>query len=177
VGWKEKPQISGKKILPFKIVDPARNNRNKTCVPLFSLKAAAGKFSESQDVEPAAWVQIQTSPKLREGMFVAQVVGKSMEPLIPDGSYGLFTSPIHGSREGKILLVQHHAIHDLDTGGTYAVKKYTSEKEVWEGGWKHSSIVLRPLNPAYEPIAINAEDAKDLRVIAEWLEILRPKKG
>ena len=31
------------------------------------------------------WVELDTGRTLREGMFVAKVVGKSMEPRIPDG--------------------------------------------------------------------------------------------
>jgi len=159
--------------LPFRKLSDKEAKPYKNGVPLYSLKAAAGKFSEAQEVEPEAWVEFKTSHKLREGMFVAQVVGKSMEPAIPDGSYCLFTSPVQGTRQGKILLVQHHAIHDPDTGGTYTVKKYTSEKNTAKDGtWHHESITLKPLNPDYDSMTIGREEAEDLKVIAEWLEIL-----
>ena len=39
--------------------------------------------------------------RLRPGMFVAQVVGKSMEPAIPDGSYCLFAAPGRGHAPGQ----------------------------------------------------------------------------
>ena len=49
-------------------------------------------------------------------MFVAQVVGKSMEPVIPDGAYCLFASPVTGTRQGKTVLVQLRNGADPETG-------------------------------------------------------------
>lgn len=61
-------------------------------------------------------------------MFVAQVVGRSMEPRISDGGWCLFESPVEGGRRGHVVLVQHRDIDDPETGGGYAVKRYESEK-------------------------------------------------
>src|SRR5262249_40310157 len=87
------------KIQPkLQIVQPRSEDRYVTCVPLVPLKAAAGAFSDPQHVEDDnwEWVAIDSKRRLRPGMFVAQVVGKSMEPVIPDGSYCLFTAPVTG---------------------------------------------------------------------------------
>lgn len=106
-------------------------------------------------------------------MFVAQVVGKSMEPRIPDGSYCVFRAWPEGSRQGKIVLVQHHEISDPDTGGRYTVKVYQSQKESdGFGGWHHTEIKLEPVNPDYEPIAITDSEENEVRVIAELVEVL-----
>ena len=53
-------------------------------MPLVPLKAAAGAFSDPQHVEDDnwEWVTVDAKRRLRPGMFVAQVVGKSMEPAI-----------------------------------------------------------------------------------------------
>jgi hypothetical protein len=115
--------------LPFRKTDPPDADRYRTCVPLFPLQAAAGVFGPVQTVEPDGWAEIETARKLRPGMFVAHVVGHSMEPRIPDGSWCLFVAPVEGSRQGRIVLVQHRDIHDPETGGTYTVKKYRSTKE------------------------------------------------
>jgi len=47
-----------------------------------SLKAAAGNFGDpSGDLSAdAEWVQIDSRHRPKKGMFVAKVVGKSMEP-------------------------------------------------------------------------------------------------
>ncbi|MBK8179281.1 MAG: helix-turn-helix transcriptional regulator, partial [Planctomycetes bacterium] len=83
----------------LKIVRPAGADRYRTCVPLVPLKAAAGGFGDPQFVEEGQWdwVEVDSRRPLRAGMFVAQVVGKSMEPRIPDGSYCLFQTPVTGS--------------------------------------------------------------------------------
>jgi phage repressor protein C with HTH and peptisase S24 domain len=77
-------------------------------VPLVPLKAAAGAFSDLQHIEEDGleWVELGSRRRLRPGMFVAQVVGRSMEPTIPDGSWCLFRGPVEGTRQGKTVLVQ-----------------------------------------------------------------------
>jgi SOS-response transcriptional repressor LexA len=160
-------------ILPFKKVEGKPEEQFRSCVPLMSLKAAAGGFGETVDVQPEAWVEPNTNRKLDRGMFVAQVVGHSMEPLIPDGSYCLFRSPVVGSRNGRIVLVQHHEIHDPESGGSYTIKKYESEKILSEdGSWRHTQIKLEPINPAFTPISLNEKSEGEVRVIAEFVEVL-----
>lgn len=166
--------------LPFKRVEPTGANKFKTCIPLVTLRVAAGALGESQDAgmatlwEATEWVAPAAGTRLEEGMFVAQVRGKSMEPRIPDDAYCLFRKPSAGSRQGRFLVVQHHAIHDPDYGGSYTLKKYRSEKVVdpETGQWQHALVVLEPLNPAFAPIEIAANDEEEFRVIAEFVEVL-----
>lgn len=141
-------------------------------LPLYSLRAAAGKFGEGQDVQEEGWVEVP-GRRLREGMFVAQVVGKSMEPRIPDGSYCVFRAPVEGTRQDKIVLVQHHQIYDPETGGRYTVKRYRSRKVAAEGDtWEHAEIRLEPLNPEFQPIVLRDVSEGDIRVVAEWVSLL-----
>ena len=107
-------------------------------------------------------------------MFVTKVTGKSMEPLISDGSYCLFRTPVVGSRNNKIVLVQHNSITDPDTGGKYTVKKYTSKKRQGEDdSFVHEEITLHPLNSAYDPINIPDSEQGEFMVIAEFIKVLR----
>ena len=161
---------------PFQRVEPKPEDRFRTCVPLYTLKAAAGAFGADQHVEPDGWVVPRTSRPLAEGMFVAQVVGRSMEPGIPDGAWCLFQSPVTGSRQGRVVLVQHQSIQDPEAGGSYTVKRYESEKE--PGGedgdaWRHKVIRLLPENPDFDPIVLTEVDEDDVSVVAELLEVLR----
>ncbi|MHB0928821.1 MAG: type I restriction enzyme subunit R domain-containing protein [Candidatus Nanopelagicales bacterium] len=158
---------------PLRRVNPAEKDKYRTCVPLYTLKAAAGVFGDSQAVEPDGWVEPNTQRRLRTGMFVAQVVGRSMEPKIPDGGWCLFSSPVEGSRQGRIVLVQHRDIHDPETGGSYTVKRYESQKEVdGSGGWRHSEIRLVPENSDFAPIVLREGIDDVLRVIAEVVDVL-----
>lgn len=168
-----KPQVRVATVLPFRGREPDEDEKYRTCLPVYSLKAAAGKFGEGQDVEGEGWVDVDIGRKLDDRMFVAQVVGKSMEPRVPDGSYCVFSAHPAGSRQGKVVLVQHHDIHDLETGGKYTVKVYESEKVVnKDGTWKHSVIRLKPLNPDHEPIQLRDVDEGSVVVIAELVSVL-----
>lgn len=164
---------------PFRSVEPSDEQKYRSCVPLYTLKAAAGPFGDAQAVEPDGWAELYVPRKLRPGMFVAQVVGHSMEPFIPDGVWCLFAAPVTGSRQGRIVLVQHRDIHDPETGGSYTVKRYRSQKTLFgdrmasdEGTWHHSVIYLEPLNPDYQPIVLKDVGEGEVRVIAELVEVL-----
>jgi type I restriction enzyme R subunit len=163
----------------FSIVRPLAEDRYATCVPLVTLKAAAGAFSSPQDAEEEfqTWVTVESKHRLRPGMFVAQVVGKSMEPRIPDGAWCLFVGPVEGSRQGRVLLVQHRDIRDPDTDARLTVKRYESEKVVdAEGSWLHSIIRLLPINPAYQPIVLKDIEEGEVSVVAELIEVLSSKR-
>lgn len=163
------------KILPFRIVSPSEQDKYKNCVPLVPLKAAAGTFSNPQQVESDAWewIEINSKARLRKGMFVAQVVGQSMEPSIPDGSYCLFFSPVEGTRQGKTVLVQLRDTADPETGERYTIKRYESEKQQAGDEWRHTKITLKPTNPTYESIVIENAEEGELQVVAECVEVLK----
>ena len=167
------------KVLPLRVIrGPSPAQKFKSCVPLTSLRAAAGYWSEEQTsldgLESIAneWVEYDTSTRFEPGMFIARVVGDSMEPLIPANSYCLFREARAGSRQGKRVLVWHAGVTDADTGGQYTVKVYDSEKQVTEDGWQHTRITLRPLNPAYEPIELTPSEEGEVRVLAEFVEVV-----
>ncbi len=161
----------------LRIVRPEPKDRFVSCVPLVPLKAAAGGFGDVQNLqaEEWEWAEVESLRPLRPGMFVAQVVGKSMEPLIPDGSYCLFAAPVAGSRLGKTVLVGLQDAADPETGERFTVKRYESEKVTdEEGTWRHVRVTLRPLNAAFEPIELDAEEETMVRVVAELVEVLGP---
>jgi len=143
-------------------------------VPLVPLKAAAGAFGDPQHIEDDGfeWVAVESRHRLRPGMFVAQVVGKSMEPAIPDGAWCLFRAPVEGTRQGKTVLVQLRDATDPETSQRYTVKRYESEKAAKGDSWRHERITLKPVNPEFEPIVLKGKDEGELQVIAECVEVL-----
>ncbi|HEX8410717.1 MAG TPA: DEAD/DEAH box helicase family protein [Thermoanaerobaculia bacterium] len=153
---------------PFR--DAAREEEG--AVPLMTLRAAASGFGDPNAVEMSRWVIPQTPRRIDVGMFVAQVAGKSMEPMIPDRSYCLFAPVSGGSRRGKVLLVQHNDFTDAETGGSYTVKRYESTKVRSEGSWEITEIRLIPANPDFKPIVLRPGDEDEVRVIAELVEVL-----
>src|SRR5690606_18293917 len=119
----------------LQLSEGAPDDRYVRCIPLVPLKVAAGAFGDPQHVfdDGFEWVEVHSGRPLRRGMFVAQVVGRSMEPEIADGSYCLFASPVTGSRQGRTVLAQLRDTADPETGHRYTVKRYESEKAP-EGG-------------------------------------------
>lgn len=164
----------GRKIIPVQLqADVEDAGKLKEYLPVFSLRAAAGKFGESLDVQEEGWLKVDIGRKLNNKMFVAKVIGSSMEPRIPSDSYCVFSADVVGSRQGKIVLVQHHEISDSDTGGSFTVKEYWSKKKLEQDGtWAHEKIVLQPLNKAYEPIVLSEDAEGEVKVIAEFVAVL-----
>jgi len=167
-------------VLPFRprTAEPKPGDRYTTCLPLIPLQAAAGAFSDPQRIQQKGWdddfewVAVESRHRLRKGMFVAQVVGKSMEPAIPNGAWCLFRAPVEGTRQGKTALVQLRDATDPETGQRYTVKRYESEKAAKGDSWRHERITLKPVNPEFEPIVLTGKDEDELEVIAEFLEVL-----
>ncbi len=159
----------------LRLVTPTADTRYVTCAPLVPLQAAAGAFGDPQSLPDESewdWVELDTQRPLRPGMFVAKVVGQSMEPMIPDGAYCLFASPVGGTRQERVVLVQLRDEVDPDTGLRFSVKRYRSEKTADKDGWRHVKIVLEPVNRAFAPIELTAEDEEAVAVVAEFVEVI-----
>lgn len=141
-------------------------------LPLYHLRAAAGKFGEEMDGEQEGWVRLPKGLRAAENLFVARVVGRSMEPVIADGSLCVFRAGVAGSRQGRRLLVEE--LGATETSNRYTVKRYTSRKVADEdGGWQHERIRLEPLNPEYEAFDLSGDEfGTRFRVIAEFVEVL-----
>lgn len=146
----------------------------KSHLPVYSLKAAAGRFGDGEVVEPEGWVRVdQALAKLSDKLFVARAKGRSMEPMIQDGDLLVFRLDPVGSRQGKIVLAQNVGPADPESGGSYTVKKYLSVKRYADGGeWAHQEITLAPLNPEYEPIVLSAAHAEQFKILAELVTVL-----
>lgn len=159
---------------PFQVVETTKLKPFQNAIPLFHLKAAAGAFSESQNYEDVDWIELPEPYSIKEGYFVCQVQGESMNKRIPDGSWCLFKQDSGGSREGKIVLVEHYNIQDQDGHGKYTLKTYHSTKVQTDEGWIHSKITLRPNSffSHYEDIVLESSELEGLRVVGEFVGII-----
>ncbi len=147
----------------------------ETHLPLYRLQAAATKFGEDREIaegdDDKEWVLAPPGLRLTPEMFVVQVVGRSMEPLIPDGSFVVFRRIAPGSRQGKRLLIEE--LGATGTSGRFTVKRYTSAKKNTEEGWAHSVIRLEPLNREFPAFELDPEAFEGkYRVIGEFVQVL-----
>ncbi len=168
VEWAETPE------LPFRVLPPEEVRPYKNSVPKFDVKVAAGAFSPEQWVEDCEWVELPEHLNPRPGYFVAQVIGESMNLRIPNGSWCLFRSNPVGSREDKVVLVQHRDIQDPEYLGSYTIKTYHSEKVATDEGWKHQRILLEPSSTQseFETLILNEEQCSELALVGEFVTIL-----
>jgi SOS-response transcriptional repressor LexA len=143
----------------------------ETHLPLYSLRAAATKFGEGMTSEQEGWVRAPGDLTLHDNMFVARVVGRSMEPLIPDGSLCIFRAGVTGSRNGRRLLIEQFG--ETDFTSRYTVKRYSSIKrpssEDENAGNENQHIRLEPLNKEFPAFDLGPEG---FRVIAEFVRVL-----
>lgn len=168
-------------ILPLRAVPEAdRKGGVVPAAPVVDLEFAAGAFSDVQALEDGAteWVALPDWVRPQPGLFVARVVGESMNRRIPNGAWCLFRANPSGTRQGKVVVVRHRGIADPETGGRYTIKVYSSQKIHSDtDDWRHERITLRPDSdqPGFEPITLQVDEADDsFAVIAELLTVLGP---
>ena len=168
------PEAANEPTLTLLTREQARTTER--AVPMVPLKIAAGTFSGTQSLEDEAehWVQLPEGFATAPGMFVAQVIGESMNKRIPNGAWCLFRANPVGSRQGKIVLVQHRDVTDPETGGSYTVKRYQSEKQGDGEGWQHERITLMPMSSdaQFQPLVLVPKDEGAVRVVAEWMAVV-----
>jgi len=157
-------------ILPFRKVErPSKADKYKTCVPLINVKVAAGEFGTLQERQIEAWVVPSCRRKVAKGMFVAAVIGHSMEPDVPAGSFALFQGPWLTPKAGEVGIFTFTEASDPETGAHATIKKYhpdliPSEDGVSLGG------TLDPTNPEFCPLPIR----EGVRPWARLVEVLAP---
>lgn len=156
--------------LNFEDVKPYVN-----AVPLVDIYAAAGSFSEEQiSYEEFEWVELPMNISVAEGYFVCQVKGESMNKKIPNESWCLFKKYNGGSRDGKIVLVEHYNIQDSEFGAGYTIKTYHSKKNITNESWSHKSIILKPhsYDSKFEDIVLMEDEINSLKVIGEFVRVV-----
>ena len=180
ISFGESPSSSGDNfsdnILPFRRLSAKEVKPYINAVPLIDLKFAAGGFSEFQSIadDEVTWVELPSVFRPERGLFVAQVIGESMNRRIPNGAWCLFRFEPAGTRQGKVVVAQHRRIHDTELGGSYTVKLYYSEKVTTDDSWAHSRIELRPdsTDSRFQKIEFSAGDAEGVKIVAELLAVL-----
>lgn len=148
--------------------EPARVIPFVTHLPLYSLRAAAGRFGQDMEVEPEDWVEAPPGLRLSRDLYVVHVVGRSMEPRIPDDSLAVFRAHPAGSRQGETVLVWKRGASE--SGGEFTIKIYQSRKRSTEDGWEHDAIWLEPENPDFAPVEL--DDSGEYQVLGEFVRVL-----
>lgn len=146
-------------------------------VPVLDLVAAAGAFGDAStgpdDLALAEdWISWGGAPAFREGMFVARVRGRSMEPMIPDGAWCLFRLASLAEAGPRPMLVR--LLGEDGESGRFTVKDIQPEWQTSEDGVKECvALTLTPRNKAYPTQRLERGTRPlEVQVVAELLEVL-----
>jgi len=74
-----------------------------------------------------------------------------------------------------VVVAEHRSIDDPETGGSYTIKIYSSEKRPSEiGEFRHTRVRLRPdsSNPRFKDLVFDGDAAGEIQIIAELVAIL-----
>ncbi|GMU00600.1 hypothetical protein KH5H1_47200 [Corallococcus caeni] len=147
----------------------ADDERFRTHLPLYDVRAAAGPWGAGRVVEQEVdgWVDATAIGALSTDMFAVRVAGKSMEPQIADGSIAVFRHLRDSVPEGKIVLVQQlQADHE-----SVAVVVKRLARSV-------SGYRLESLNPLYSPLAFDPFSEKEpVRLLGVYLGVVPPARS
>ncbi len=173
----EPSKESANVVLPFERLGHRAIRPYVNAVPLVDLKFAAGVFGDTQVItdNETTWVTLPDIFRPQRGLFVAQVIGESMNRRIPNGAWCLFRISPTGTRQGKVVVAQHRSIHDPDYGGSYTIKVYQSEKKVAaDGEWTHARITLKPdsTDSSYADLDFGPDAAESLSIVAELIAVM-----
>jgi hypothetical protein len=175
-------------VLPFRRLTRPEARPFANCVPLYKLEVAAGRFSGEQvvdgvpahgaleDMDKYEWVSLDGQTRPNRDLFVAQVVGESMNRRIPNGAWCVWRRLSGAAPQGRVVLAQHRNIQDPEHGGSYTVKVYASGHVTTEEGVR-TTITLTPrsTDPRFTPIVLERSTHEEgtLSVVAELVEVLR----
>lgn len=144
-------------------------------VPVYPLKVAAGRFTDShalEDVKPLGWVEAGLKTE-NEDYFAAFVRGDSMQPKINDGDLCLFKSYRGGTRQGRVFLIQARGLKNSETGESFVVKKYVRQTPARKSEDDDRAIIhLVSENPKFSPIILMGASDDEVQVIAEFVRVL-----
>lgn len=163
-------------VVPFERVSRKEAKPYVDAVPLVDLKFAAGAFGTSQfdATDHDEWAVLPSVFRPQKDLFVAQVVGESMNRRIPNGAWCLFRHNPTGTRQGKVVVAEHRDISDPETGGSYTVKVYHSKKVNAGDSWRHIEVRLSPDSdsPSFRELTFDINSADGVRIVAELIAVL-----
>jgi superfamily II DNA or RNA helicase len=171
---KELNKMTQKNNDSFIVTKNSQDKKLSNPIPLYDFYAAAGSFSEMQSNNNFTLIEGPDNLKQNDDYFACKIIGESMNRVIPNGSICLFKKYSGGSRNGKIVLVENIDIQDYDFNSAFTIKTYSSEKNISEDDWQHTSIVLRPnsFDDSFKNIIINEENGSEMRVVGEFVKII-----
>ena len=169
------PSIADYEEPKLNIIDPEEDTDGKLVIPLYTIRAACGKFLYNEEAEVKGWIDTKEySLPYGETIFVVQAQGHSMEPTINDGDYCVFAHDT-SFYERDIILAE---IPDMDSeyGGSFTIKKYAREKSIVDGIEQKVSITLAPINSDYDTMSFDIESEDKPKMVGVFRKVIGIEK-
>lgn len=135
-------------------------------VPVVSLRAAAGAFSQGQAPDVQGYVHLSEHDARLPGLFVAQLSGDSMDRVAPPDAWCLWqhfgaagaSAPANGDR----LIARREGSHDPEYG------EFTFKR--WAKGRTRERLEPMSTNPTHAAIELNPEEK--VHFIARFVKVV-----
>lgn len=170
---KDNPDLSkDSRIIPYdEGIKPPKNY-----VPVYPIKVAAGKFTNSEElgeIFPLGWVEANIKAPSAD-YFASFIRGESMSPKIADGSLCLFRRYTGGSRQNRIFLIQARGLTNSETGEAFVIKKYVRQTPPRQSLNEEIAPVIHLVseNSRFPPIVLVGLKDEDIQTIAEFIKVL-----
>ena len=135
-------------------------------LPIYDLKVAAGAFSEGQVPGAIGFGRVEGA-STRPGLFVAQVVGDSMDRVAPKGAWCLWqhvdAPGVAAAAVGEDIIVRRPDGPD-DELGQFTFKRLAETAE---------GRVLRPVSSNPEHVPIPLGDGDSVEAVARFVAVVR----
>jgi DUF2075 family protein len=152
------------------VIEPVESNEIElipfeNCVPLYSLKVAAGEFKFNESFPDEKFILVPEGVTITKDHFACKISGNSMNKIVQDGQIALFKKYNGGSRNGFMVIAEYYDHQDIDYGSCYTFKEYYSQKAISEEAWHHEKIILKPksFDASYQDIIIDPESINEKR--------------
>lgn len=151
-------------------VAPPKKERFTRYLPFYTIATAAEKFGSGGVVKEEGWMEAAMDHKPKKTMFVTQIQGRSMAPVMAEGSLAVFDSDVPAVPDGLILMVMNRGIDDPDLGEGVTIRRCHFSKRIGTGKiFRYPEILLEPENPEYETILLKDVASGDLRIIGKYV--------
>jgi DUF2075 family protein/predicted GIY-YIG superfamily endonuclease len=137
------------------------------CVPLYSLKVAAGEFVFNDSLPEERFIHVPDGIRITKDHFACKITGNSMNKIVKDGQIALFKRYRGGSNNGLFVIAEYYDYQDVDYGSCYTFKEYFSQKINNEDASIHEKIILKSksTDSSYQDIEITANSLGEKALI------------
>ena len=160
--------------MPLRLVSDENAAGSENVVPLYDLASVDSMRADHVAESAPAWVELPSGFQAGKDLFVARVVGESMNRRVPSDSVCLFRANPTAPTQNKVVLVRHPSVSDPELGGRITLRLYGSEMVTGRDGTRAKRLILSPdsTDAQFKAIVLDEASAEDCEFLAELVAII-----